>query len=128
MQAVAVTGVLAAVAIPAYQDYTKRAKLMQVKVNVGMIKDQVAYAQMMGAPLEELDAGKHGIIESFTPNESIERVEVEDGTITFFLDKATFSVGYSVPFVRYEYPTDESKEWVCTSNLEPKFRETVCGF
>lgn len=128
MQAVAVTGVLAAVAIPAYQDYTKRAKLAQVKVNAAMFKDQVAHAQLMGAPLEELDAGNHGILDGFNPNETIERVEVEDGAITIFLDAASFGVGYSIPFVRYEYSKEEGKDWICASNLEPKFREQVCSF
>lgn len=128
MQTVAVTGILAAVAIPAYQDYTKRAKLMQVKVNATLIKDQVAYAQLMGAPLEELDAGMHGIVDGFNPNESIESVEVEDGVITLYLDTASFGNGYASPFVKYEYSMDEGEDWDCTTNLELKFRDRVCGY
>ncbi|AUD79256.1 hypothetical protein CW740_08360 [Kangiella profundi] len=130
MQAVAVTGVLAAVAIPAYQDYTKRAKLAQATVTANTLKSQVAYAQAMGESFEELDLGKHGIGAELTTTEVIEYVDVNDGVVTVYLDPATFGNGYSEVYAKFE-PIIEEKVivgWSCTSNLDFKFRERVCGF
>lgn len=130
LQAVAVTGVLAAVAIPAYQDYTKRSQLAQATVTANSLKSQVAYAQAMGEALEELDLGQHGIGAELTTPEVVEYVDVNDGVVTVYLDPVTFGNGYSDVYARYE-PIIEEKVivgWSCTSNLDFKFRERVCGF
>ncbi|ACV27201.1 pilin [Kangiella koreensis] len=130
MQTVAVTGILAAVAIPAYQDYTKRAKLAQATVTANSLKSQVAYAQAMGESFEELDLGKHGIGADLSTAEAIEYVDVEDGVVTIYLNPMTFGNGYSDVYAKYEpiVEKDIIVGWNCDSNLDYKFRERVCGF
>lgn len=130
MQSVAVVGVLAAVAIPAYQDYTKRAKLAQATVTANSLKSQVAYAQAMGEAFEELDLGKHGIGADLSSAEAVEYVDVEDGVVTIYLNPVTFGNGYSDVYAKFEpiVEKDIIVGWNCDSNVDFKFREKLCGF
>ncbi|WP_417446076.1 pilin [Kangiella sp.] len=129
MQSAAVVGVLAAVAIPAYQDYTKRAKLVQATATANSLKSQVAYAQAMGESLEELDLGKHGIGADLSSAEAIEYVDVEDGVVTIYLNPMTFGNGYSDVYAKFEpiVEKDIIVGWNCDSNLDLKLRARICG-
>ena len=129
MQTVAVTGVLAAVAIPAYQDYTKRAKLAQGLVTANSLKSQVAYAQAMGEAFEELDLGKHGIGANLQSDATIEYVDVADGVVTIYLNPMTFGNGYSDVYAKFEpiVEKDIIVGWNCDSNVDFKLRARICG-
>src|SRR3954469_485783 len=57
MIVVAIIGILAAVALPAYQDYTARAKITEVNLQVGACKNAVAeYLQANGTFPADADA------------------------------------------------------------------------
>lgn len=129
-QAVMVTGILAAVAIPAYQDYTKRSKLVQATVTANSLKSQVAYAQAMGEAFEELDLGKHGIGADLSSAEAVEYVDVEDGVVSVYLDPVTFGNGISEVYAKFEPIVEDDiiVGWNCDSNVDFKFREKLCGF
>jgi type IV pilus assembly protein PilA len=82
MIVVAIIGILAAVAIPAYQDYTVKAKVGNAQASLGSLKTAVALCwQEMGA-LADCDTGGTSGIPTFTPTKELASASVTDGVIT----------------------------------------------
>ena len=89
MIVVAIIGILAAVAIPAYQEYVIKAKIANALGAVGSIKTAVAMcAQETGiavdAALTGCDAGSNGI-PAFTPTKEVSGVTVTAGVVELTL-------------------------------------------
>ncbi len=86
MIVVAIIGILAAVALPAYQTYTKKAKFSEVIMATSPYKTAIELAIQEGDTacdtLEELDAGACGIPANAGATGVITSVTVEDGVIT----------------------------------------------
>ena len=81
MIVVAIIGILAAVAIPQYRDYTIKAKIGRVLSGVDSLKQAVALcAQEAGGVLTTCDGGAAGI-PAFTPTQDITAATVADGVI-----------------------------------------------
>ncbi|WP_348696184.1 pilin [Duganella fentianensis] len=88
MIVVAIIGILAAVAIPAYSDYTIKAKMANAQGAIDSIKSAVALcAQEGGGDLTGCDAGQKGV-PTFTETKEVKSVTVKDGVI-----EETFSTG-----------------------------------
>lgn len=88
MIVVAIIGILAAVAIPAYQDYTVKAKIGNSLTAVDSLKSAVALcAQEAGGVLDNCDTGETGIPD-FTQTKEVASATVANGIIT-----ATLSTG-----------------------------------
>ncbi len=82
MIVVTIIGILAAVAIPSYQDYTQRARFAEVISAAQPFKTAIALALQHGTPASELSAGTHGIPVSPAPTINVESIKVENGIIT----------------------------------------------
>lgn len=81
MIVVAIIGILAAVALPAYQDYTIKAKVGAALSSVAATKTQVGLcAQEKGGVLTECDGGSNGIT-AFTATKEIASATITDGVI-----------------------------------------------
>jgi len=88
MIVVAIIGILAAVAIPAYSDYTIKAKMANAQGAIDSIKSAVALcAQEGGGDLTGCNAGAKGV-PTFTETKEVKSVTVQDGVIV-----ETFSTG-----------------------------------
>ncbi|WP_332853984.1 pilin [Duganella sp. S19_KUP01_CR8] len=88
MIVVAIIGILAAVAIPAYSDYTIKAKMANAQGAIDSIKTAVALcAQEGGGDLVGCNAGAKGV-PTFTPTKEVSGVTVADGVIV-----ETFATG-----------------------------------
>lgn len=88
MIVVAIIGILAAVAIPAYSDYTVKAKIGNALSAAGSLKTAVALcAQEAGGILTGCDAGLNGIPAnaSFTPTKEVASATTTDGVIAVTL-------------------------------------------
>ncbi|NRR29215.1 pilin [Oxalobacteraceae bacterium] len=82
MIVVAIIGILAAVAIPAYSDYTIKAKIANAQGAVDSVKTAVAVcAQEAGGVLTDCDTGSNGV-PTFTPTKEVASATVADGVIT----------------------------------------------
>jgi type IV pilus assembly protein PilA len=88
MIVVAIIGILAAVAIPAYSDYTVKAKMATTMSSVDSIKTAVALcAQEAGGAFTDCNAGSNGV-PTFTATKELSKVETAAGVIT-----GTFATG-----------------------------------
>ncbi|WP_445231719.1 pilin [Duganella rhizosphaerae] len=93
MIVVAIIGILAAVAIPAYSDYTVKAKMANAQGAVDSIKTAVALcAQEGGGDLTGCDAGAKGV-PNFTPTKEVVSATVKDGVI---VEKFATGVGKGI--------------------------------
>jgi type IV pilus assembly protein PilA len=89
MIVVAIIGVLAAVAIPAYQGYTIKATVGNALHSAQSLKLQVTSCLLQsGGVLEVCDGGTNGI-STFTRTKELVSAEVTDGVITMTLAAGT---------------------------------------
>jgi len=85
MIVVAIIGILAAVAIPAYQNYTVKAKIGAALGSVASLKTAVGVcAQENGGAVTSCTTGEQGI-PAFTATKEIAEAAVDGGTITITL-------------------------------------------
>jgi type IV pilus assembly protein PilA len=97
MIVVAIIGILAAVAIPAYSDYTIKAKVGNALTAADSIKTAVAVcAQEAGGDLTDCDAGSNGVpaTTDFTVTKEVASVAIADGVIAMTL--AASGIGTNV--------------------------------
>lgn len=80
MIVIAIIGILAAVALPAYQNYTKKAAFAEVKLAAGPYKAGVELCSLTNA-MSACDTGAAGI-PATSASQAVASVGVVDGTIT----------------------------------------------
>jgi len=81
MIVVAIIGILAAIAMPAYQDYTIRAKVTEGLNMASATKLGVSETAASGTALGEIDSLADAGTD-FTPTDIVSGIDVEDGEIT----------------------------------------------
>jgi type IV pilus assembly protein PilA len=84
MIVVAIIGILAAVAIPQYKDYTNKARASNINGAVDSIKKAVAVCIQETSDKTQCDAGSNGVpaTTAFKPTKEVASVAVVDGAIT----------------------------------------------
>lgn len=82
MIVVAIVGILSAIAIPSYQNYTKRARFTEVIAAAVPFKTAVSLALVQGAPLAELSNNNHGIPPEPNNTKNLAALSVDNGVIT----------------------------------------------
>lgn len=102
MIVIAIIGILAAVAVPQYTTYTKRAKFSEVVMAVTAFKSpaEIAFQTGRATTTDELDAGSVGIPDDIATGTAVgahvDTVEMLDGTITAkgagTVDSATYTI------------------------------------
>jgi len=119
MIVVAIIGILAAVAIPAYSDYTAKAKAANAIAAIDSLKTAVALcAQEAGNALDTCDSGSGGVPASFTPTKEVASASVTDGviTLTFATGIGTGIDGTTIVFTPHVNQNDTTMRWTIVSN------------
>jgi len=124
MIVVAIIGILAAVALPAYQDYTTRAKISEVIIMAAPAKLAVAETSSSIGGLASLTASNTGYVFPGA-TKYVSGVTITDGSgkvdVTSTVPNATGTISLT--------PTDVGSgqlRWVCSSAISPKYLPNEC--
>ena len=126
MIVVAIVGILAAVALPAYQDYTIRAQVTELMGLADGAKTPVAeYYQNQGSlPASSADAGYGGAKGRF-----VEKVEIgANGVITATADNTNANTAIRGKNITLTPTADASGvlTWACAGSVDSKYRPQSC--
>ena len=129
MIVVAIIGILAAIAIPAYQDYTSRSKVTELMTTASACRSSVAeYAISEGVlPADNDEAGCET-----ADSQYVTSLDVTDGVITVFADGDALGGGLvdtdGVTLTPALDADDGSVDWACTGagNMPAKFLPANC--
>jgi type IV pilus assembly protein PilA len=121
MIVVAIVGILAAVAIPAYMDYVARSKVSEGMATLGACKTSVSeYAQVQNAfPADQVTAGCGAVLTHY-----VSGLSVAAGVITVTLQSiATGADGSTVTLTPDAIPISS---WSCSTTATQKFVPAQC--
>jgi type IV pilus assembly protein PilA len=117
MIVVSIIGILAAVAIPAYSDYTVKAKAANAIASVDSLKTAVAVcAQEASGVLDTCDTNSSGV-PPFTATKEVASASVTDGviTLTFNSGVAAGVDGTTITFKPHLNTDDTTMRWTIVS-------------
>ena len=118
MIVVAIIGILAAVALPAYQDYTIRAKVSELVLQASGFKTTIAEKTAVDGTLASA-----GLSLTVTTGGRVSGGTVTDaGVITVKGDAATVGTAVSIILTPTKNTTDGRLDWVCSSGGTAEYR------
>ena len=124
MIVVAIVGILAAIAIPAYQDYIIRAKITEALGQADMAKAAVSeYRQSMAAlPTDNAQAGLAAAASYVS--RYVTSLTVASGVITVVVSPSTGTSG-NITMTPSMGPAGQIN-WVCAGSVPAKYRPSTC--
>lgn len=128
MIVVAIIGILAAIAIPAYQDYIARSQVTEAASLAGGLKTRVAEVYSLEGEVAAANSGSNGVpAAADVKGEYVASVTVTDGVIVALFNTTGVAKPLSGESITWT-PTESSDniQWKCTSTLEQKFLPKGC--
>jgi type IV pilus assembly protein PilA len=135
MIVVAIIGILAAIAIPAYQDYTQRAQMGEAFTIVSAAKTAIEeFAQTNGAYPTAAEVTELGLAIGAPAGQYVDNVAVADGTGDITVTMKATGVGADIQgtTVTFDSPDDLTAlegtafNWACTSTASQKYLPKSC--
>jgi type IV pilus assembly protein PilA len=129
MIVVAIIGILAAVALPAYSDYTVRAKVSEVVLAASGPKTSIAEAyQTLGhMPKNEVSAGVTAQTSSYVASVSYATANANVSTVTATATAKEPKIsGSTITLVGTGDSTSGVVTWVCNGNIDSKYKPSNC--
>ncbi|WP_374522095.1 pilin [Hydrogenophaga sp.] len=126
MIVVAIIGILAAVALPAYQDYTTRAKVSEVILAASSARTAVAEAaQTIGEMPELASIAFDSQASKFVSSVSYARSSASVGVVTALATGDTRISGGSI-VLSGTVSSNGQVDWVCGGSIQAKYRPASC--
>ena len=128
MIVVAIIGILAAVALPAYQDYTVRAKTSEVVLAASGGKTAVAEAyQTLGhMPLNQVSAGFTSQVSPYVSSVVYTQTSASVATIAAMGSTKEGKISGSTVTLAGTADTNGVITWVCSGNITSKYLPANC--
>ena len=127
MIVVAIIGILAAIALPAYQDYTARAQMSEAMVLADGQKGAVTeyYADKGVFPISNTSAGIAAATD--ISGKYVASVNIASGVITSTIRADNVAAGIAgTNLVLTPRATSGSMHWTCTSSASAKYIPAAC--
>jgi len=124
MIVVAIIGILAAIALPAYQDYTSRAKVSELLVMSAPAKLAVSETASSLGNLTGVTAANSGYVFP-GPTKYVSDITIGNGNGVIVATSSIPGVAGTITLT----PTvvaDGQLKWACTSDIKTKFLPTEC--
>ncbi len=123
MIVVAIIGILAAVALPAYQDYTVRAKVTELMLAASSGKNAVTEYYTMNS---ELPSAASLVIES-QATKYVASTAQADGVITAVATAAEPKIsGQNITLTPVANASATQLSWTCSGSIDTKYRPSSC--
>jgi len=132
MIVVAIIGILAAIAIPQYQNYTGRAQLSDAITIAGGLKTAVGEVYQVTGDKTSADSGSLGIPTAITSNAGkyANAVTVTDGTITVSMQASGVAscVQSKIVTLTPQFPSNQDApiSWTCTTDAAAGCKPASC--
>ena len=127
MIVVAIIGILAAVALPAYQDYTVRAKVSEVVLAASGGKTAIAEAyQTLGHMPEVASAGISNQSSKFVTSVAYTKTSDTVGVITATASNAEPKINGGTIILTGTADANGVVSWVCTGSIDSKYKPANC--
>ena len=122
MIVIAIVGILTAIALPAYQDYTTRARVSEVIIAAGPAKLAVAEAAQTSGELP-----KELAVQS-QQSTYVEGVAYANGVITVTARALPTGAAEGAPTITLTGTRNDAGQvtWVCGGSIKPQYRPSTC--
>lgn len=110
MIVVSLIGILAAIAIPSYQNYIQRARFTEVIATTETFKTAISLALQQGASLSDLTNATHGIPPEPKSTKNLASIKVENGIITAVATEIAGGTTYILK------PNADGSSWTVTGS------------
>ena len=133
MIVVAIIGILAAVALPAYQDYTKKAKMSELILAASACRTTITESVQTAVSSSLPTAGNWGCESGTSTSKYVQKIETSDaGAITVTASNAfgdTAINGFTITLTPSPNPVVSGQPitgWTCGGSIPAKFRPGSC--
>ena len=140
MIVIAIIGILAAIAIPQYQNYVAKSQVSRVMAETGAMKTAIETCALDGKTDENCQIGwtKSNLLAATapaTPTEATAKATGQGGLVITYPSAtvegkitATFgqSAAQAIATKKLEWKRTLAGEWTCTTNVDAKYAPTGC--